>query len=266
MFCKNFACALVIIALASIACLQPAWSGEMEDGGRAVYQNNQKAVVTVQLVIQQKFSSPSMGSQENEEKSEVTGMIIDPSGLTVVSLFRTDPSSLYEKMMSGMDESKIEINVDSAKYLMDDGTEVPATVVLRDKDLDLAFLMPKTKPEQPMPAIDLTQTATPLILDPIVALVRLGKAADRVCSATLERVQAVIEKPRTLYVPGGEISINDLGAPVFSLDGKVIGMIALRSIKVESSGGFGGGDEGVIPVIVPAADIKEAAAQATAEE
>ncbi len=249
-----------------VGLIAPAWGGEQEDSGRAVFDKYQKAVVTIQLVLRVKFSSPEMGSDEKEAKDEVVGMIIDPSGLAVASLNRTDPSMMYENMMMGSD-ANIEVNVQSAKYLLDDGKEIEARVVLRDKDLDLAFLKPVTAPETPMTAVDLSQAAMPKILDPIVGLVRLGKVAGRVCSATMDRVQAVIEKPRTLYVPCGPVGMTDMGSPVFSLDGKAIGMMALRSIKSESNGdSFGPGDDNAMPVIVPAADIAEAAAQATAEE
>src|SRR2546422_4160959 len=40
-------------------------------------------------------------------------------------------------------------------FRSDDGTEIPAEIVLRDRDLDLAFIRPKTKPANPMPAVDL---------------------------------------------------------------------------------------------------------------
>ena len=77
-----------------------------------------------------------------------------PSGLTVVSLFTTDPTSPSRKMM-GMDLEemgfKIETEIKRADILAADGNEIPAEVVLRDKDLDLAFLRPKQKPEKPLP-------------------------------------------------------------------------------------------------------------------
>ena len=47
------------------------------------------------------------------------------------------------------------------KILLDDGTEVPAEIVLRDKDLDLAFIRPKAKPASPMTSVDLTKSGPP---------------------------------------------------------------------------------------------------------
>ena len=40
----------------------------------------------------------------------------------------------------------METEVNDIKILLEDGAEVPAEIVLRDKDLDLAFIRPKAKP------------------------------------------------------------------------------------------------------------------------
>jgi S1-C subfamily serine protease len=249
-----------------------AHAGDIENQGRAVLEKNQKGVVTVQLVIKQKFSASGMGSEENELKEEATGFVIDPSGLTVLSLFETDPASLYENMMGGegmAEQFKMETTLGDVKLLLEDGKEIPARVVLRDKDLDLAFVRPVEKPAEPLAALDLTQAAEPLVLDQLIALTRLGKVAGRVCSANLERIHAIVRKPRTFYVPGNDPTHSGLGSPVFTLDGKLVGMIGLRTIREERKGpmGFlGGMGEGMMAVVVPAADVLEAAKQAPAAD
>ena len=79
--------------------------------------------------------------------------MVDPSGLTVLALSACDPSEMYQRMM-GEDypRTSVETEVTDMKILLDDGTELPAEIVLRDKDLDLAFIRPKTKPASPMAA------------------------------------------------------------------------------------------------------------------
>jgi len=259
----------VMTALALVCCA--AGAGELEDQGRAILERHQKAVVTVQLVVKQKFSMGGMGGQEDESKSEATGFVIAPDGLTVLALSATDPSSLIENMMSGMGEMASQFKVDSdiadVKILLDDGTEIPAKVVLRDKDLDLAYVRPLEAPAAPLPVIDLAGAAEPAILDPVITLNRLGKVAGRTCAVSIERIQAIIRKPRTFYVPGKDPTHSGVGSPVFTTDGKVVGMIAVRTIKTEGGGGladmFGGGmGQGMIGVVVPAEDIREGAQQA----
>jgi hypothetical protein len=252
-----------------------AFSAEgVESQGRAILEKHQKAVVTVQLVIKQKFSMMGMGSEENESKEEVTGFVIDPSGLVVLSLSATDPGSLYENMMSAMagdasDKFKMESNVSDVKILLDDGAEIPGQIVLRDRDLDLAFVRPLQPPAQPLPWIDVSQSGEVQVLDQVVALNRLGKVAGRVCSVNLERIQAVVRRPRTFYVPGNDPTHSGLGSPVFTMEGNVVGIITLRAIKGETGRGMmglmGGMQENMMPIVVPTADIQEVAKQAPME-
>src|ERR1700690_2334388 len=80
------------LALAGAMVSLPAEADDLAKSGRDILAKSQGAVVTVKLAIKQ---SVSMGGRENksESKTETTGTIVDPSGLTVVSLATTDPSS-----------------------------------------------------------------------------------------------------------------------------------------------------------------------------
>src|SRR5271154_2655169 len=79
-------------AAASAMVSLPAHADDLAKTGRDILAKSQGAVVTVKLAIKQ---SVSMGGRENksESKTETTGTVVDSSGLTVVSLATTDPSS-----------------------------------------------------------------------------------------------------------------------------------------------------------------------------
>jgi hypothetical protein len=192
--------------------------------------------------------------------------VVDGSGLTVLALSACDPSSMYESMMAGADEDmqvKMETEVTDAKLLLDDGTELPAEVVLRDKDLDLAFIRPKSKPANPMAAIDLSKGAQAQVLDQVITLNRLGNAAGRAYAASVERITAVVQKPRTFYIPDSTMTATSLGSPAFTLDGNILGVFVMRTIK--SKGGMGMFNfqpDGLTSIILPAADVLKAAKQA----
>ncbi len=145
------------------------------------------------------YSGGGRSSNPSETKQDLTGTVIDPSGLTVLALSSVDPAELYRRMSD--EYNKIETQVNDVKILLDDGTEMPAEIVLRDKDLDLAFIRPKTKPASPMAAVDLSKSAPVEMLEPVIALNRLNRAAGRAYSASVERIDAVIQKPRTFYIP-----------------------------------------------------------------
>ena len=100
-------------------------------------------------------------------------------------------------------------------------------VVLRDPDLDLAFIRPKAAPAKPMAFVDLANASAPLVLDDLVCLGRLGRMAGFVAGATLERVTALITKPRLFYA----ITSGKTGGPVFTLDSKVVGIALWRVSK-----------------------------------
>src|SRR6185369_13954338 len=180
-----------VAVVASALSLNPACKADdLTDKGRAIFKEHQHSVVTVQLVLKSKFSMPGRGAESNESRQDVTGTLVDPSGLTVLSLSATDPGQLLQTMLSGgSDEDskfKMETELSDVKILLDDGSELASEVVLRDRDLDLAFIRPKTKLATSLSALDLTKSAKAEILDQVIALNRLGNSAGRAYSAIVE--------------------------------------------------------------------------------
>lgn len=254
MISKHFICAV------SLACLVLASrAGELSEKGRAVFKQHQQAVVTVQAV--QKVTTSGRG-EPREGRQDLTGTVIDPSGLTVLALSAADPSEMYKRMYSGSSSYKIEVEVSDVKILLDDGTEIPAEIVLRDKDLDLAFVRPKTKPAKPMASVDLSQAASAQILDELITLNRLGRAAGRAHAASVEYVSAVVQKPRTFYIPDSRMTATALGSPAFALDGRIVGVVVMRAISAASGGMSNFRPDNATSIILPAEDIAKAAKQA----
>jgi hypothetical protein len=246
------------LIMAALACfVLSARAGELGEKGRAVFKQHQHEVVTVQLV--QKMMTGR--GEAREGRQDITGTVIDPSGLTVLALSAADPSEMYKRMYSGSSDYKLEIEVSDVKILLDDGTEIPAEIVLRDKDLDLAFIRPKTKPAKPMAAVDLNKAATAQMLDELITLNRLGRAAGRAHAASIEHVSAVVQKPRTFYIPDSRMTGTALGSPAFALDGRIVGIVVMRIIS--SSGGASNfRPDSATSIILPAEDIAKAAKQA----
>jgi hypothetical protein len=229
---------------------------ELADKGRDIFKKNQHAVVTVQAVL--KMTGGGRGGGPSESKEDLTGTVIDPSGLTVLALSSLDPVELYRRVSD--DYNKIDTQINEVKILLDDGTEIPAEVVLRDKDLDLAFIRPKTKPSTPMMAVDLSKSSPAEMLEAVIALNRLNRAAGRAYSASIERIDAVIQKPRTFYIPESGASSASLGSPAFALNGNIVGIFVMRAV----SGGETSGRnmrENMTVILIPAEDIMKGAKQ-----
>jgi S1-C subfamily serine protease len=220
---------IVALVIGFSLAVSPARADDVSEKGREVFKRNQKAVVSVQIVLKATASGKS-----SESKREITGTVVDASGLTVLSLSDCDPAELYQMMMNDSN-SQVETEITDIKILQDDGGEIPAEVVLRDRDLDLAFIRPKAKPANAMPAVDLTQRAQADVLEQLVAINRLNRAAGRAYSASIERVSAVIKSPRRFYIPDTTATATGLGAPAFSLDGKIVGFFVMRTIRGQSN-------------------------------
>jgi S1-C subfamily serine protease len=248
---------LLCLALLPALVAAPCRADDLAQKGRDIFKQYQHAVVTVQVVLKVSYSSRS-----SETKQDLTGTVVDPSGLTVLALSACDPTEMYQRMM-GADASayKLETEVTDIRILLDDGTEMPAEIVLRDKDLDLAFIRPKTKPASAMEAVDLSKSAPIQLLDQVITLNRLNSAAGRAYAASVERISAVIQKPRTFYIPDSTMTTTTMGSPAFALDGKLVGLFVMRTINA-GGGGVRNYRDNVTSIILPAADILKAAKQA----
>lgn len=230
---------------------------EIAAAARKIVEANKDAVVTVEMVIEMKMSYGTE-SDKRETKASAPGVIVDPSGLVVTSLAAVNPSDIS----SDMEDSEISISsrIVDAKLRMGDGKEVPVDVVLRDRDLDMVFLKPKKAPEQPFKCVDLTNASTPELMDPTITLSRLAPVGNRQISASLDRVSAVVSKPRVCYVISG-ISGYNLGSPVFTMDGKLVGVAFVR-MSSGSEASVSSSSDRFLPVTLPCSTILGAANQA----
>lgn len=246
----------------------PALADQQSATGKDLVSKWSSAIVTVQLVVSTSISYGGEDGGKTEEKSEATGTVIDPSGLVVMSLSATTPEEALSQVYD-REDFKITSQITDLKVITADGVEIPAKIVLRDKDLDLAFIRPQKKLDKPMAAIDFTKSSKLDQFDEFIVLYRLGNSANRQVAGVLDRVQAVLQKPRPQYLVGYNSMSASLGSPVFSIDGNVCGLLVLRSQPAgvkDTSGTFGGiTSGGMMYIALLADDIVEAAKQAPAE-
>jgi hypothetical protein len=247
----------------------PATSTADEAGtkGREILKKHQNAVVTVEVVLKSKVSMSGRGGRSSESRQELTGTVLDGSGLTVLSLSALDPGQLMQSLISSDDDSgfKMETELSDVKILTDDGAELAAEVVLRDQDMDLAFIRPKSKPAAAMAALDLSAPGTADVLDEVISLNRLGKAVGRSYAASIERISAIVQRPRRFYVPDSGVTTTSLGSPAFTLDGKPLGIFVMRATRDKSGGGMlGAQGANMTGIIVPLDDINKAMKQVPA--
>lgn len=240
------------------------------EAGRRVLEMHANAIVTVKLVTEMSMAFAGQNRQQ-EMKSELAGTVIHPRGVILVSLVGMDPTALMEAQMQaalGAQGFKREMKVKDVQILLSDGTELPAKVVLRDKDLDLALICPLEKPARPFAAVNVQDVGRPQPLEQVICLNRLAMVANRASVVSLDRISAVVARPHPFYTlaMGGN---TGLGSAVFALDGRLVGFVLMRvlstpqfALNPSSMLTAGQGGMGFLPIVLPASEVLEGLQQA----
>lgn len=259
--------AVVFIFAVFLVCA-PVQAQDARAAARDLVKKWQDAIVNVRVVVKMRMSMGGREMQSSDDTIEVVGTVIDPGGLTVVSLSSINPGPMMTKLMaSGGNGQGVEIASEPTdlKMRLADGREVPSTIALRDEDLNLAFIRPITAPAKPFVAINLADAAQPAMLDQVVVFGRLGRVGGFAPSASLRDIGGIVVKPRTFFVLAGETA--GIGTPAFLTNGKIVGILTVRQIANDRPSAFAGmsGTEGLglLSVILPAEDVLEIAKQAT---
>lgn len=219
--------------------------------GRALMKRYADAIVGVELVLTLKVKFGDREQPPREQPVQVNGTVISPTGLTVTSLAVVDPQSQMEGMRSGGRGGAELVGTEfkEIKFRFADGKEVPARFVLKDADLDLAFMAPETAdPDRVYPYVNLNETAAGTVLSNYFYVSRASKALQRVATVRTTEVMGIVEKPRRFFL----LTEQSIATPVFDGQGKVLGI----SLNHFSSGRPTG------VVLMPAEDIAEMAKQA----
>jgi hypothetical protein len=236
-----------------------AGRAEENKAARQVYQRYQNAVVHISAV-----AKLPMGGGGEKVKVTALGTVVDPSGLVVFSTAQLDLVALIKNLVSNqISESlpPIQFELSDVTIRFPEGGETTAKIVLKDDDLGLGFVAPG-KPLDParkgkLTALPLTDSVKPDVLDNVILITRLGKMLNYQAAVHTSTIAAIITKPRTLYVVGSP------GCPVFTVDGKLVG-IAVLSPGGPSGGIFGviAGAGGSAAVTVPTSEVRRLADQA----
>lgn len=230
---------------------------ELEAAARSAAEQSGRAVVTVRLVLKLK-----VGGQEHEQKMEVPGVVIDPSGLTVASGSSIDPSGAIRRMVDAQRQRvTLESEVKETVILLEDGTELDAVVVLKDSDLDLAFIKPREAGLK-LAAVSLKpRPGTAPLLSRIFVLTRLGKLASRALAVATGEVRAFVRGPAPYYVTDGETS-TFVGTLAYTADGVPLGLFVKRFATSIDGQASGRSSDAVMTVLRPVDKVLELAAQA----
>lgn len=241
--------AIILLALSVPFAL---WAEKGEATWRKLLKDHANCVTWVSATVRVEVSAGGRSMPPQEQKLEALGTIIAEDGLTVLSLSRVDPTATLLSRIRTPGGS-VNVNYTEVLLLMQDGTEVPAKLLLKDTDLDLAYVLPiKEKGEKHQKRTfshvpRSSKTKDPLPLDEVVSLGKLGRNLYRQSTLRKGWVNAVIEKPRKYFV----IENTAPGTPVFDKEANWLGIVVYKMDRGRPSS----------IVTLPADDIDEIAEQ-----
>lgn len=236
-----------------------AAEGPLKDKALALATAHKDSVLFLSAVVEIEITAGDNPSKKEERKVEMLGTVLSADGLIVVPNSTLDVASTVDGRTMMTQQGPIKLSAKGTtkevKILMPDGSEVAAKVAFKDPDLDLAFIRPEKADGVKLTPINTAENAPMGLLDDVIILGRMGKDLNREPVVFTSEIISIVSKPRTF----GKIGSQSLGMPVFNKEGKFLGIGINRfSAKSDSE------NQGPIPnnVILPAADLMEAAAQA----
>lgn len=254
---KHFRTFVVPALVAALAvCVAPAAPENIATAGREVMKRYADAVVGIELVLTLRVKSGDREMPPREQRIEVMGTVISAEGLTVTTLAAVDPQATMEAMggsSGGRGPQIVGSEFKEVKLRLADGKEVPARFVLKDADLDLAFMAPETSVAgKTYPHVQLEDAVEGAILNTYFYVARAPKTLQRVPMVRQTEIMGMVDRPRRLYM------LNDLslGTPVFDPAGKVLGITVQHFANGKRTG----------LVVLPAADVADMAKQAAAAQ
>lgn len=243
--------------LFTLICLTSALSAAPGDTpaevtARKLHQTLADAVVTVRATVSITVTPGDQPAQTQDRTFEQLGTVVSASGQVLLAASSIDPASMMDGRMVNTQAGPMKLSavseVKEAFIILADGTEIPAKVMLKDKDLNLALIAPITPATETFVSVDTAASEMVVSVDEVIVLGRMDKSFDRCAKVEVDSVSAVLTKPRTFI----SIHIPVTGCPVFSANGKFVGM---------TSGKFATGDEGessgMIPVVIPAETLRK---------
>jgi len=252
------------LALGASAAFAAESAPKIEETARRLFKAHADSVITVRATVALTMSAGDSPSQSRDQAVEEFGTVVTADGLVVVAASAIDPATAADGRTVNMRGSQVKLSVTSevkeARLIMPDGAEIPATVVFKDRDLNLAYLAPEAGAEEAKDAkftpIDPTSTQPLGVLDEVVVLSRLDKAMGRAACVECDAVRATLEKPRAYY----SIHISTTGLPVFGVSGRFAGLTTTRFGSAGDNGGIS-----MSPVVLPASEVVKSIAQAKAK-
>lgn len=211
-------------------------------------------VVTAKGQLKAKTSGDPLPDREQQRRT--LGVTIGDDGLIVVSNSAIDAAVGLSGQQAQMNDKVVTIQSASTVFSdveisYGDTTLLHGKVVRQDVEADVAFILPdpaETKAlNKTFDKVDLSQfAATAEAADMVVGLSRSSAVYGYMPTLVMGRITGVFKGERTFFVTDAGTA---QGVPVFTLDGKPVGLTVVRIIEGQPSGVLGTLSAGSIQVM-----------------
>lgn len=223
--------------LLSLSLLVPAVAQDEGANVQSVVEKVAPSIVTVRVVIK---TTMKMGGESMEEESKMTlqGVVVTPDGLIMLSNSPFSPKRMMEMlageaMPAGMD---YKMTPTSIKVIFgNEDKEYDGFLAATDAKLDLAFIKVEGLGDRQLTPINFASATDVKLGQKVIAVSRLTKGYDYAPYFALGQVCGEITKPRKAWMLLGDIS--QLGLPVFTLGGELLGVLTTIAPDVREEGG-----------------------------
>ncbi len=196
------------------------------------------SIVTVKIVSRTQMGEGST-VQNQESSTSAPGVVVEANGLIMLSKSSYSMDSLAS--MFGEDSSGFKMKTTPTDFKVtvgDESHEYNAVLAATDDILGLAFIQITDLGDRKLQTADFSAAASPSVGDDVLSLSRLPKGYDFAPIVHAGRIAGSITLPRSAFVLDGVEGIP--GLPVYSGDGKILGVVTFLKPTVSASAGSPG--------------------------
>ncbi|MHC5020806.1 MAG: trypsin-like peptidase domain-containing protein [Planctomycetota bacterium] len=203
---------------------------------QTLIETRAKSIVNVRTVMQ----VSAMGQQQ-ENRMNTTGVVVDASGLILTMNLESDdmlPIPRRTRRMMRQQGMAISMKLQSASVVVD-GVEddLDAFLVATDSELGISFLQISNLGEHKLEALDFSAAGKPALGETVYAVTRMAKAFDFAAVVRESRIGGKVKKPRTSWALTG--GITGAGLPLFNAAGQPLGIFTNLSAEAGEGGKVG---------------------------
>jgi len=228
----------------------------VEDKARKLLEQYKSSLVVVTAKGVLKATTTGEPLPDRDQQRRTLGVTIGDDGLIIVSNTAIDPSVGLQGQQAQMGEKVVEIKTAATTFSgveisYGDTSTLPGKIVRQDLEADVAFIMPDKeeakKVNKVFDKVDLSQfAATAQAADTVVGLSRASAVYGYMPILVMGRITGVFKGERTFFITDAGTS---QGIPVFTLDGKPVGVTVVRIVEGQPTGVLGVLSAGSIQVM-----------------